>query len=103
MKNHLYYWLIFVLVGVVILGIPTQNASANLRESNLGMSQSVRSQQAVQTPIPTITPPGAEIETPESRVLPPVGSNAGLVIGASVLVLIIIFGGVLNYRRRPNH
>jgi LPXTG-motif cell wall-anchored protein len=35
-------------------------------------------------------------------VLPPIGSNAGLVIGASVLVLIII-GGVLGARRRQNH
>jgi hypothetical protein len=103
MKNLLYYWLIFVLVGVVFLGMPTQDARANLRESNQGMSQSVRSQQAVQTPIPWVSPTMAVIETPESRVLPPVGSNAGLVIGASVLVLIIIIGGVLNYRRRQNH
>jgi hypothetical protein len=100
MKNHLLSGLIIILAGLAILGISSQNASAHLREQ--GIRQFTRDQQAALTPIPTISPSIAVIATPESRVLPPVGSNAGLVIGASVLVLIII-GGVLSARRKPNH
>jgi hypothetical protein len=59
--------------------------------------------EAAPTLIPTVAPyPLAEFVTPEARVLPEVGSNAGLVIGASLLVLIII-GGVLGARLRRKH
>ena len=102
MKNHLYFWLVFVLVGVVILGAPSQMASANHRERYQGISQSPINTVANQAPVSTESPSVEVIETPESRVLPPVGSNAGLVIGASVLVLIII-GGVLGSQRKPKH
>ena len=43
---------------------------------------------------PTMTP---------DRTLPPIGANAGLVLGASVLVLIIIGGVVFTSRRRLKH
>jgi hypothetical protein len=102
MKNRFLFLLIFVLVGVIILGLRSENASANFDEQFQAIRQSVRDQQAVETPIPTGSPSVAVIETPISRVLPPVGSNAGLVIGASVLVLIII-GAVLISRRKQNH
>ena len=102
MKNHLFFLLIFVLVGVAILGSRSETARANFSEQLQGVRPVARGQKAVETPVPTITPSVAAIETPESRVLPPVGRNAGLVIGASVLVLIII-GGVLGSRRRQNH
>jgi hypothetical protein len=102
MKNHHYYWLLLILVGVVILGAPSQMASANHRERYQGISQSPINQVANQTPVSTESPSVEVIETSESRMLPPVGSNSGLVIGASVLVLIII-GGVLGSRRRDKH
>ena len=39
--------------------------------------------------------------TPQAdRVLPPVGSNAGLVCGASVLVMIILGGVIWSTRRK---
>jgi hypothetical protein len=102
MKNHLLFWLIIVLAGLVIYGSPPKNASANIRDQFQGIRQSSSGQKTVETPFPTVAPSIPVIETPESRVLPPVGKNAGLVIGASVLVLIII-GGVLSSRRRQNH
>jgi hypothetical protein len=102
MKNHLFVLLIFVLAGVVILGLHSENASAHFNEQFQGIRKSASGQQSVETPIPTVTTSVAVIETPESRVLPPVGRNAGLVIGASVLVLIII-GGVLSSRWKQNH
>jgi hypothetical protein len=102
MKNHLLFWLLIILVGLVISGGTSQNASANSRELYQGHRQSARDQLAAQTPIPTDSPSIALTATAESRVLPPVGSNAGLVIGASVLVLIII-GGVLGSQWKKKH
>jgi hypothetical protein len=100
MKNHLIFTLIIILTGLAVLGVSSHNASEYMREQGIG--QFTRDQQAALTPIPTISPSIVVEVTPESRILPPVGSNAGLVIGASVLVLIII-GGVLSARRKPNH
>jgi hypothetical protein len=58
---------------------------------------------AAATTIVTVSPADETVEpTAESRELPPVGANAGLVIGATVLVLIII-GGVLGVRVRQKH
>ncbi len=51
---------------------------------------------------PTDTPFITQVETPSDRVLPPVGSNALLDLGAIVIVMIII-GGVLGVRRRQKH
>jgi hypothetical protein len=102
MKNHLLYFLILVLVGVFILGVNSENASAKSNGQFLDISQLATNLQAVETPVSTIVSSAAAIGTPASHVLPPVGRNAGLVIGASVLVLIII-GGVLGSRRRQNH
>jgi hypothetical protein len=102
MKNHLLFWLLIILVGLVISGGTSQNASANSREQYPGIRQSASDQLAAQTPIPTDSPSIALTATAESRVLPPVGSNAGLVIGASVLVLIII-GGVLGSQWKKKH
>jgi hypothetical protein len=101
MKNHLF-WMLFVLAGLIIIGGPTASASAHLYLGAHQIERSASIQQADQTPIPTVSPSLAAIDTPESREMPPVGSNAGLVIGASVLVLIII-GGVLGTRRREKH
>ena len=102
MKNNRLLWLIFVLTGLFIFGIWPKNASASRSEQFQAVMVSASDQQAAETPIPTESTSVEVIETPESRLLPPVGSNAGLVIGASVLVLIII-SGVLSSRRRQNH
>jgi hypothetical protein len=102
MKNHLLYFLILVLAGVFILGVNSQYVNAKSSGKYLDISQLATNLQAVETPVPTIIPSATAIGTPASRVLPPVGKNAGLVIGASVIVLIII-GGVLGSRRRQNH
>ena len=102
MKNRQLLGLVIVLVGLIILVASSQNASANFRGQFQGNRLTEIDQQIVETPVVTLSTSVAVIETPESRVLPPVGSNAGLVIGASVLVLIII-GGVLGSLRKPKH
>ena len=102
MKNNLLFGMIIILAVLVILGASSQKASAYFREQEQGIRQFAGDQQEAPTPIPTILPSIEAVATPESRVLPPVGSNAGLVIGASVLVLIII-GGVLSAQRKPKH
>ncbi len=101
MKNHLF-WMLFVLAGLIMIKGPSASASAQINLQNHQIERASRIQQADQAPIPTVSPSMAAIDTPEVRELPPVGSNAGLVIGASVLVLIII-GGVLGTRRREKH
>lgn len=59
---------------------------------------------ATPIPLPTVTPVIlAGTTTPPDRILPPIGGNAGLVLGASVLVLIIIGGVVLTSRRKAKH
>lgn len=101
MKNRLF-WLMFILLGVVLmLGTP-KHTYAHRTAPNGGIFLGTGDQQLVTTSMPTDLPTEEGSETPESRELPPVGHDAGLVIGASVLVLIII-GGVLGARRRQNH
>ena len=103
MKNHHLLSIIFVLAMLVSIALRSENASANLQHAiSRGSVYLVSSQQAASTAVPTDSQSGTASVTPESRLLPPIGSNAGLVIGASVLVLIII-GGVLGSRRRQNH
>jgi hypothetical protein len=102
MKNIFLCGLIIILAGLIVLGAGSQNLIAYAKEQEHRIRQSAGDQQAAPTLIPTISPSVVEVETPEARVLPPVGSNAGLVIGASVLVLIII-GGVLSAQRKPKH
>jgi hypothetical protein len=102
MKKSLFIWLIIVFWGLVFLRASSQNASAHFSGEFNGIRQNAIEQLAAKTPLPTAPPVSQGYPTPESRVLPPVGNNAGLVIGASVLVLIII-GGVLAARRKPKH
>jgi hypothetical protein len=101
MKNRLF-WLMFILIGVVLMGGVQKRAYAHIIRPNGGIFLGTGDQQVVATSIPTELPTEEVKETPESRELPPVGHDAGLVIGASVLVLIII-GGVLGARRKQNH
>ena len=101
MKNRLF-WMLLVLAGLITIGGPLNSASAQINLQNHQIERASRIQQSDQTPIPTASPSLAAIDTADSREMPPLGSNAGLVIGASVLVLIII-GGVLGTRRREKH
>jgi len=91
---------IMILFG---LGITSRTVNAAKLGPIYEDRQLVNEQQAAQTPIPTVSSTSAVIETPDERVLPPVGDNAGLVLGASVLVLIVIGGVVLSSRRKPKH
>jgi len=102
MKTHFLLWPIVASLGLAIFGSGYQVASAALNQQGQEILSSADILLAVQTPLPTSEPVVIGYPTPESRVLPPVGSNAGLVIGASVLVLIII-GGVLSARLRSKH
>jgi hypothetical protein len=101
MKNHLF-WLLFIMTGVVLIGVTSNSASAQILSQDRSMELSASSQRTEQTPLPTVSPSLVAVDTPDLRALPPVGSNAGLVIGASVLVLIII-GAVLGSRLREKH
>jgi hypothetical protein len=103
MKNRRSFWLRVLLVGLFLLGIRTQGASAAYREQIPMDRRTVSVLLAAQTPVPTLSPTSRVTETPETRILPPVGNNAGLVLGASVLVLIIIGGVMLSSRRKPKH
>lgn len=100
MKKHSMIRLIVLLLGLTIIGTGYRTVMANVKVKDQAGVFSEINQLAVPTLLPT-TPPvyAAGYPTPEPRVLPAVGSNAGLVIGASVLVLIII-GGVLSARLR---
>ena len=103
MKKRWSFWSGVLMVGLIFLGICTQSASAAYREQFPVDSHTINVLLAAQTPNPTLSPTSTQTETPETRVLPPVGSNAGLVLGASVLVLIIIGGVVLISRKKPRH
>lgn len=102
MKKHFLLGSIVILVGLVLYTTGYRAARADLVEEDAAYTRSTSDQVATPTLRPTTEPIFIGSPTPETRVLPPVGSNAGLVIGASVLVLIII-GGVLTSRLRRKH
>ena len=92
--------IIFVIM-IAFISYVQRVAAADKHE--LGMIQQKNYPLAAPTLIPTVSPSIVMDETtPTPRVLPDVGGNAVLVIGASVLVLIII-GGVLSARLRQKH
>jgi hypothetical protein len=103
MKTRIFFWLVFFVVGSVIFGAIAQIAHAGSPGQLQKARQSVNNQLAAPTPIPTLSPSDSITATDETRELPPVGRNAGLVLGASLLVLIIIGGVVFNSRRKPKH
>ena len=103
MKIHRSFWMMVVLVGMILLGIPTDVAhAANQKQFQIGMRM-MSGQEAAQTPVPIQSEIPEVTETPEERILPPVGGNAWLVLGASVLVLIIIGGVMLFSRKKSKH
>ena len=93
MKNHKIPLLVALLSCLLLLLVQVQSANA---------AHPVLSQAAAGSLIFQI-PGEPPIPTPEPRILPAVGGNAGLVLGGSVLVLIIIGGVVLTARRRAKH
>ena len=101
MKKSPIIWLLIVLVGIMVLSIGSQVASANNTAQSI-VNNIYGDQVAAETDLPIAMPVSEEAPTPEARILPPVWSNAGLVLGASVLVLIIV-GGVLTARLRRKH
>ena len=103
MKIHGSFWLMVLLVGLILLGMSIEAASAVDREQIPVDRHMMSDQVAAQTFIPTLSPTPPETESPETRILPPVGGNAVLVLGASVLVLIVIGGVMIISRRRPKH
>ena len=103
MKNRRLFWLMALLVGLILLGTRVQNARAFDPEQSQVDWHRVSNQETTQTPVAYTSPTSAVTKTPEARTLPPVGGNAILVLGASVLVMIIIGGVMLSSRRRSKH
>ena len=103
MKNRRLFWLMVLLVGLILLGIQAHNVRAFDQEQSQVDWHRISAQETTQTPVAYMSPTSAVTETPEDRTLPPVGGNAILVLGASVLVMIIIGGVMLSSRRRSKH
>jgi hypothetical protein len=102
MKKIIVIGLILLILGWAIAGIFWQHArAAGYRDFIEGSSD--KSEQPAQNLTATATPSITAEEPAEPRVLPPVGGNAGLVLGASVLVLIIIGGVIFSSKRKPKH
>jgi hypothetical protein len=102
MKNYRSFWLMVVLVGLLLIGISARGVkAANQKQSQV--EKQIFKQATAQTPSPSQPETPEATETPEVRILPPVGGNAGLVLGASVLVLIILGGVMIFSWRRSKH
>jgi len=91
-----------VVVGLFLFGISTNSVQATNQEQ-FQVEKQIFMQVAAQTPSPAQPETPEVTETPEERILPPVGGNAVLVLGASVLVLIIIGGVMIFSWRRSKH
>jgi hypothetical protein len=101
MKIRLFPRLLIIVLLVPLL-VSSKSASARIIEQDGETRLLAGNLQVEQTPVPEVAASQPVVDAQDSRELPPVGSNSGLVIGASVLVLIII-GGVLGSRRRQKH
>jgi hypothetical protein len=103
MNNHRSFWLAGMLVACMVFGISTRTARAAGEPRLRAIRPIMSSAEANQAPLPTQAETPESTAMPEVRVLPPVGGNAGLVLGASVLVLTILGGVILFSRRKPRH
>lgn len=101
MKNHRFVrWAVLFVGFFVLVFYPLRQSVSASAQIHTGMHR-LSYPQAAPTPIPA---QGSSVsETPEARVMPPVGSNAGLVLGAAVLVLIIISGVIISSRWKAKH
>ncbi len=102
MKKYVLFGIIAFLAGLIIMGRGDKKASASSASQGKTNPLFSLNQQASPTLIPTDATASVGEPTHGSRTLPAVGTNAGLVIGAMLLVLIII-GGVLSSRLRAKH
>ena len=102
MKKQIIRGLIVALLGLAFLSIVDQVAKADYEVNSHGPAAGQFHLLAAATPLPTAENIPSSSPTPEARVLPPIGRNAGVVIGAGVLVLIILIG-VLSSRLRSKH
>lgn len=99
--KKLPFALIIIILGITAVVITSTQAHAHVLVPLLSgeLRGGVHSADILTTPTPV--PSVVVTAVSSDRQLPPVGKNAGLVLGASVLVLIII-GGVLGFRKRTN-
>jgi hypothetical protein len=102
MVRKLFDFLLIPMIGLALMGTSifdsyhrNQVQSPEDFEIQRPVSQVI---EPTQIPVST-----SETITQADRVLPRVGGNAGLVLGASVLVLIIIGGVVLTSRKKAKH
>jgi hypothetical protein len=101
MKRFIF-WAMVVLAALILFGITSMKVDAQVNTDVQSNVQYSMSRLPEITPMVTVSPSIVPVDSLSDRVLPPVGKNAGLIVGASVLVLIII-GGVLGSRRRVKH
>ena len=103
MKNKKIFWLVALLAGVMVMASFTHIANAMNGVVPRDERESVKYQLATQSPLQSAAPTLQGTETQVFREMPPVGNNALLVFGASVLVLIIIGGVLLSSRLKSKH
>jgi hypothetical protein len=103
MKNHRYLWQMSLLVFILFFLVFTQSARAAYEEQQRLFIDTNRGTELTQTPIPQQSTNPELSETPSDRILPPVGDNAAMVLGASLLVLIIIGGVMFSSQRKQKH
>ncbi len=93
-------WFLVILFPLVLTGW-LSHSTPSVPKGPIHAGESYLAQN-VAAPTPTPTASSSPTETVPPRVLPNVGTNAVLVIGASILVLIII-GGVVFSSRKGKH
>jgi hypothetical protein len=103
MKNRMFILLMVLMVGLFLLGTRAHKALAFAQKQSQVHNFLMSGFVITQTPVADAYPINTVTETPEERKLPAVGSNAILVLGASILVLIVIWGVMFSSRRRSKH
>jgi hypothetical protein len=103
MKNKQLLWLVALLASVMVMASFTRTASAMQADVLKEEREFAKYQLETQSPIQSAVPTLQSTEAPESREMPPIGNNALLVFGASVLVLIIIGGVLISSRLKSKH
>ena len=103
MKNHRLLWLMSVLMFLMLTLVFTHAAKAAFQEQPHLFIDTRSGAEATQTPIAQYPASPTDRETPIERILPPVGDNAAMVLGASLLVLIILGGVMFISGRKQKH
>jgi len=103
MKNHRFIRLMSLLMFSLFFLVFTQDARAEYYGQHHSLIDTRSGTEVTQTPIPQYPASPTESVIPTDRTLPPVGNNAAMIWGASVLVLIIIGGVMIFSRRKSKH